>query len=84
MKASIATIFLFLLFCLTDVSVASAHEFSGYVAVEGRGFFEDPLFPEQERDNASIAIQPEYYHEWEDASSFIFVPKVVTRSGNKG
>ena len=56
--------------CIVSVCLASAHELSGYVACEGRFFFEDPLFPEQERHNGSIVIQPEYYHEWEQGSSF--------------
>jgi hypothetical protein len=51
-------------------SVATAHEFSGFVAAQGRYFFHDPLFPEQERNDASLAFQPEYYHEWENGSSF--------------
>jgi hypothetical protein len=51
-------------------SVATAHEFSGFVAAEGRYFFHDPLFPAQERNDASLAFQPEYYHEWENGSSF--------------
>ena len=29
---------------------------------------------EQKRNDASIAAQPEYYHEWADGSGFIFVP----------
>jgi hypothetical protein len=51
-----------------------AHEFSGYVAAEGRFFFNDPLFPEQERNSFSLSFQPEYYHEWKNGSSFTFVP----------
>jgi hypothetical protein len=51
-------------------SMVTAHEFSGFVAAEGRYFFHDPLFPEQERNDASLAFQPEYYHEWENGSSF--------------
>jgi hypothetical protein len=63
-------IILLLVFGGIRVSVAAAHEFSGFVAAEGRYFFHDPLFPEQERNSASIAAQPEYYHEWENGSSF--------------
>jgi hypothetical protein len=55
-------------------SIAPAHDFSGYVATEGRFFLQDPLYPGQKKNNASLAIQPEYYHEWENGSSFIFVP----------
>ena len=74
MRASLATIVLLLTLSVITVSVAAAHELSGYVAVEGRGFPNDPLYPEQERNNASFALQPEYYHEWENGSSFTFVP----------
>lgn len=55
-------------------AVAGAGELSGWIAVEGRGFLNDPLHRGQERDNASIAAQPEYYHAWENGSSFTFVP----------
>ena len=51
-----------------------AFELSGYIAVEGRLFFHDAQFPGQERDSASLALQPEFYHEWENGSSFLFTP----------
>ncbi len=54
--------------------MASAHEFSGFVAGEARVFANDALYPGQEDHSASISIQPEYYHEWEGGSSFTFVP----------
>ncbi|MFV2082394.1 MAG: hypothetical protein ACC669_11085 [bacterium] len=56
------------------MSGADAYELSGYAAAEGRIFFDDPLYPGQERDNVSIAIQPEFYHEWKNGSSFTFTP----------
>ncbi|HAK37738.1 MAG TPA: hypothetical protein DCM60_05765 [Nitrospina sp.] len=65
---------LFFVFSLINQPIIFAHELSGYAAVEGRGFFNDALFSDQERDNASFAFQPEYYHEWESGSSFTFVP----------
>ena len=49
-------------------------EFSGWVAAEGRLFFNDPLFPGQEENNGSLAGQPEYYHRWENGSAFTFTP----------
>ncbi len=55
-------------------SQALAIELSGYIASEGRVFFNDPMFNEQRRDSAAIAIQPEMYHELESGSSFIFTP----------
>lgn len=53
---------------------ADAGEVSGYLSAEARLFFHDALFPGQEDRNGSIAAQPEYYHEWENGSSFTFVP----------
>ncbi|MHC4808046.1 MAG: hypothetical protein ACYTBX_17555, partial [Planctomycetota bacterium] len=73
MRALIVTIALFVILCLFN-ALAAAHELSGYVAAEGRAFFNDALFGGQERDNFSFAFQPEYYHEWESGSSFLFVP----------
>jgi len=51
-----------------------AWELSGYTTAEGRLFFHDALFSGQRRDGASIAVQPEFYHEWENGSSFLFTP----------
>ncbi len=65
---------LFFVFSLINQPIMFANELSGFVAVESRGFFNDALFPDQKRDNASFALQPEYYHEWESGSSFTFVP----------
>jgi len=59
---------------MVGLAAAGAGELSGYVSVEGRGFFDDALYSGQERDNGSIAAQPEYYHEWDNGSSFTFVP----------
>jgi hypothetical protein len=56
------------------VSQTQAIELSGYVAAEGSVFFNNPLFSEQRRDTASIAFQPEIYHETETGSSFTFTP----------
>ncbi len=52
----------------------AAGEFSGFLAAEGRYFFFEPLWPEQERHNASLALEAEYYHEWASGTSFTFVP----------
>ena len=60
--------------CTIATDSGRAGELSGWIAVEGRGFLSDPLHRGQERDNASIAAQPEYYHAWENGSSFTFVP----------
>jgi hypothetical protein len=55
-------------------ATVGAHEISGYVSVEGRAFFHEPLSPGQEEHNGSIAAQPEYYHQWENGASLTFVP----------
>jgi hypothetical protein len=70
MKLLAPMIFLLLMFGFINASGAVANDLSGYMAAEGRFFFNDPLFPKQERNDASVAIQPEYYHEWENGSSF--------------
>lgn len=59
---------------LKFTSQPSAFELSGYMTAEARLFFKDPLFDEQEKGSTSIAAQPEFYHEWESGSSFIFTP----------
>ncbi|UCG56411.1 MAG: hypothetical protein JSU70_16305 [Phycisphaerales bacterium] len=74
MRIPFTGIALSLAVCVSATPVTAAHEFSGYVAAEGRIFFDDPLYGGQEAYNVSIAAQPEYYHEWESGSSFIFAP----------
>ena len=51
-----------------------AREWSGYVAIEGRLFKNEALFDEQKSRSASLAAEPEFYHEWEGGSSFTFAP----------
>jgi hypothetical protein len=51
-----------------------ARELNGSVSAEARLFFNNPLYPDQEHNNGSIGLAPEYYHEWKNGSSFIFVP----------
>ncbi len=53
---------------------ASMDRLSGYVSGEGRFFFHDPLYPGQADQDGSLAAQPEYYHQWQDGSSFTFTP----------
>lgn len=60
--------------CLTGTAMVTAHELSGHASVEARLFFNDPLYQNQEQNNGSISLEPEYYHEWENGSSFTFVP----------
>ncbi len=39
-------------------------EWSGYVSVDTRYFFQSPEYPEQKDQNFSAAFQPEYYVDW--------------------
>jgi len=73
-KISLFLIVPLLTICVTGATAASVSEFSGYVAVEGRVFFNEALFSEQERGSVSFVLQPEYYHEWENGSSLTAVP----------
>ncbi|MBU0485699.1 MAG: hypothetical protein KKB30_14435 [Proteobacteria bacterium] len=54
--------------------IAQAHELSGFLAVEGRFFTDSPLFTGQEEHNVSLALQPEYYHQWQSGLRVTFVP----------
>lgn len=63
---------------------ASAHELSGYAAGEIRGFLHDALYGDQEKHNFSLAVQPEYYHEWENGNSFNFIPFARVDSADSG
>ncbi len=60
--------------CTAFSSLAFSFELSGYVSTEGRYFFHEPLYPDQERNNASVAMLQDYYHEWQGGSSFTFAP----------
>ncbi len=53
---------------------ASAHELSGSVEGEARLYPENPDFFGQRDQSVSFAIKPEYYHEFENGSSFTFAP----------
>ena len=70
----LAAILFFILFGIINSSRSTAGELSGYISAEGSFFFNAPLFPGQKDNNLSVASQPEYYHEWDSGSSFIFVP----------
>ena len=54
---------------------ASNWDVSGFYSAEARLFLHDAPYPRQHEANASFAIQPEFYTEWDDGSqSFLFVP----------
>lgn len=49
-------------------------ELSGSVTAEGRLFPNAPLFDGQRRHGASLALEPEYYAEWDDRTSLTVAP----------
>jgi hypothetical protein len=53
---------------------ATAHEFSGFVGGEARVFSQSAIQPGQKDHSASFVANPEYYHEFDNGSSFTFVP----------
>lgn len=63
---------LYLLSCIvlpTLFQVAVADEnstgvWSGYIAVQGRGFWQSPQFDDQRDGDISLAAEPEYYKDW--------------------
>ena len=67
---------LFFLFCSIIVmpEISAAAEFTSDVSVEGRGFFHSPVYSEQRRNNGSLAVNAEFYHEFSSGSSFIVTP----------
>jgi len=59
------------------LNTVMAGEWSGYVSVESRYFFKDPIDPRQSDSNTSIAFQPEYWNEWDNGrQSITFIPFV--------
>ena len=73
-----------LLACIFGFSgVASSHELSGNVAVEGRLFFNNPLFDDQQKDCGSLSAEPEYYHQWDNGIGLTFVPFARIDSADK-
>jgi hypothetical protein len=76
-------IFLFFLaITLHPSHPAVANEFSGAVKTEGRAFFNEPLFQDQQHHNASLAFAPEYYHQLKNGSSMTIAPFFRTDSAD--
>lgn len=46
-------------------------EFSGSVGGQTRNFFEDPLDSQQHNNYLSVVVEPEFFHEWDNASQNI-------------
>ncbi len=55
-------------------SFSQAHEFSGFIGAEARLFPNSARHLGQQDESASLVAKPEYYHEFEDGSSFTFAP----------
>jgi len=68
-----ATVFV-MMAMLVLAGPARAHEFTGFIQAEGRLFTQSAIHEEQKDLSGSLALQPEYYHEFEDGSSFTLVP----------
>ncbi len=52
---------------------ARAHELTGFLAADYRGFWQSSLFTEQHTNDPSFVAQPEYYHEWNQGDDIITV-----------
>jgi hypothetical protein len=74
MRERLTAVILLSVIGLTWTSASLASELSGRAAAEGTFFFSDALYSSQERNSASFAVEPEFYHEWENGSSLTFVP----------
>lgn len=51
--------------------VVGGSDLSGYVGVEGRYFLEEPLYDEQADHNASLTLNTEYYHDFDEGNQRI-------------
>ena len=67
--------------CLSMACTVRAGEWRGYAAGELLGFFEDPMQPVQHNSYGSLALEPEYFHEWDDRHNlFTFKPYLLVDS----
>ncbi|MCI5139040.1 MAG: hypothetical protein D3922_11645 [Candidatus Electrothrix sp. AR1] len=69
-----ATSFFFLF--LQPPLVAFGFELAGNIVLEGRYFTEEPKFAAQKEHNASVVIEPEFYHELNNGLSLVLKPFV--------
>lgn len=66
---------LLLVIFLLNVNQVLAFEISGYAGVESLGFINNPVDSQQHNHYLSVAIEPEFYHEWDGGmQSLLFVP----------
>ncbi|MBT4100205.1 MAG: hypothetical protein HOM68_02260 [Gemmatimonadetes bacterium] len=62
---------------LLMVTMASAADLSGDIAIEGRWFPNDALDTRQQDQGFAVAVEPEFYHDWSDGDErFVAVPYV--------
>ena len=67
-------LFLFVII-LHNIDQVLAFEISGYAGIESLGFFNNPIDNQQHNHYLSAAIEPEFYHEWDEGmQSLLFVP----------
>ncbi len=60
---------------MTSLTTSLQADVSGNIAVEGRYFSHNGLYPLQENSNVSISLQPEFRKRWDnDRKSFTFIP----------
>ncbi len=57
-------------------------QLSGYLSVESRLFARSPLYSKQDRHNISIAVEPEYFYDWDDARSRLAVRAFMRYDAN--
>ncbi len=62
--------------CVRPVVSVDAVELTGNLVLEGRYFVEDAKYPHQEKHDASLVLEPEFYQEVNDRAGFIFKPFV--------
>ncbi len=46
-------------------------EFSGYIGVQTRNFFEQPMSSEQHNSYLSGVVEPEFFHSWDDGAQYL-------------
>ena len=70
------------LLLLLSIASSSAFEVSGYMEAEARLFGRRAEHPGQRAHNASFALAPEFYHQWENGPAVTFVPFARLDSGD--
>lgn len=82
MRASVSSVFVATL--LASALPALAGEWSGNLAVEARLFQHDASDPAQHGANASLALEPEFYHDFDDGRQrIVFAPFLRLDQGDK-